>query len=150
MRSYEATSTINASPEAVWSVLSDGATWQTWDSGVDAVDGKIEMGERIKIRSQAAPGRAFPVKVTRFDPPARLRFSGGMPLGLFRGVRTYEVSPSADGQVTFRMREDYTGPLVPLIWRSMPDLGPSFQQFAAGLKQRVESAAGHDDSGGTR
>ena len=91
MRSYEATSTINASPEAVWSVLSDGATWQTWDSGVDAVDGKIEMGERIKIRSQAAPGRAFPVKVTRFDPPARLRFSGGMPLGLFRGVRTYEV-----------------------------------------------------------
>ena len=150
MRSYEATSTINASPEAVWSVLSDGATWQTWDSGVDAVDGKIEMGERIKIRSQAAPGRAFPVKVTRFDPPARLRFSGGMPLGLFRGVRTYEVSPGADGRVTFRMREDYTGPLVPLIWRSMPDLGPSFQQFATGLKQRVESAAGHDDSGGTR
>jgi hypothetical protein len=31
--------------------------------------------------------------VTDFDPPARLRFSGGMPLGLFRGVRTFEVSP---------------------------------------------------------
>ena len=68
-----------------------------------------------------------------------LRFSGGMPLGLFRGVRTYEVSEEADGQVAFRMREEYSGPLLPLVWRSMPDLGPSFQRFARGLKQRVES-----------
>ena len=139
MRYYEATSTIAASPQAVWAVLSDGASWPSWDSGVDAVEGRIAMNETIKIRSQAAPGRAFPVKVTRFDPPAHLRFSGGMPLGLFRGVRTYEVSEEADGQVTFRMREQYSGPLLPLIWRSMPDLGPSFQRFARGLKQRVES-----------
>ena len=138
MRYYEATSTIAASPEAVWSVLSDGAGWPGWDSGVDAVEGRIEMGETIKIRSQAAPGRAFPVKVTRFEPPAQLEFSGGMPLGLFRGVRTYEVSPGSDGLVTFYMREEYTGPLLPLIWRSMPDLGPSFRQFAAGLKKQVE------------
>ena len=139
MRYYEATSTIAASPQAVWAVLSDGASWPSWDSGVDAVEGRIAMNETIKIRSQAAPGRAFPVQVTRFDPPAHLRFSGGMPLGLFRGVRTYEVSEEADGQVAFRMREEYSGPLLPLVWRSMPDLGPSFQRFARGLKQRVES-----------
>ena len=139
MRYYEATSTIAASAEAVWAVLADGASWPSWDSGVDAVEGKIAPGETIKIRSQAAPGRAFPVKVTQFDPPAHLRFSGGMPLGLFRGVRTYEVSGDAGGEVAFRMREEYSGPLLPLIWRSMPDLGPSFQRFANGLKQRVES-----------
>ena len=138
MRYYEATSTIAARAEAVWAVLSDGAAWPSWDSGVDAVEGRIAMGEKLKIRSQAAPGRAFPVEVTEFDPPARLRFSGGMPLGLFRGVRTYEVSGDA-GEVAFRMREEYSGPLLPLIWRSMPDLGPSFQRFATGLKQRVES-----------
>ena len=138
MRYYEATSTITASPEAVWAVLSDGAGWPSWDSGVDAVEGRIAMDETVTIRSQAAPGRAFPVRVTRFDPPAHLRFSGGMPLGLFRGVRTYEVSEGAGGQVTFRMREEYSGPLLPLIWRSMPDLGPSFQRFARGFKQRVE------------
>ena len=138
MRYYEATSTIAASAEAVWDVLVDGASWPAWDSGVDAVEGRIAMGETLKIRSQAAPGRAFPVKVTTFAPPARLRFSGGMPLGLFRGVRTYEVSGDA-GEVAFRMREEYSGPLLPLIWRSMPDLGPSFQRFANGLKQRVES-----------
>jgi len=37
------------------------------------------------------------------------------------------------------VREEYTGPLLGLIWRSMPDLGPSFGRFARGLKLRVES-----------
>lgn len=140
MRYYEASSMIDSTPEEVWAVLSDGANWMAWDSGVDAVEGRIELGGTIKIRSQVAPGRTFPVKVTTFDPPARLQFSGGMPLGLFRGVRTYKVSPSADGATTFLLREEYTGPLLPLIWRSMPDLSPSFERFAQGLKQRVESA----------
>lgn len=139
MRYYEATSTITASPEAIWAVLSDGSNWASWDSGVDAVEGRIALGETIKIRSQAAPGRAFPVKVTRFEPGVQLRFSGGMPFGLFRGVRTYDLSRDGDGRATFRMREEYTGPLLPLIWRSMPDLGPSFDKFARGLKARVES-----------
>ena len=140
MRYYEASSIIASNPVAVWAVLSDGASWTAWDSGVDSVEGRIELGGTIKIRSQVAPGRTFPVKVTTFDPPTRLQFSGGMPLGLFRGVRTYNVSPDPDGATTFEMREEYTGPLLPLIWRSMPDLSASFERFARGLKQRVESA----------
>lgn len=38
----------------------------------------------------------------------------------------------------FKMREEYTGPVLPTIWRSIPDLGPSFTQFANGLKQQAE------------
>jgi hypothetical protein len=139
MRYYEATSVVAASPEAVWAVLTDGASWAAWDSGVDAVEGRITLGETIKIRSQAAPGRTFPVKVTTFEPPARLRFSGGMPFGLFRGVRSYDLSPDPGGGTAFHMREEYSGPLLGLIWRSMPDLSPSFSRFARGLKLRVES-----------
>jgi hypothetical protein len=138
MRYYEASSVITADAEAVWEVLSNGPGWATWDSGVDGVEGRIVLGGTVKIRSQAAPGRAFPVKVTAFEPFARLRFSGGMPFGLFRGVRTYELSP-AEGGTAFHVREEYTGPLLGLIWRSMPDLGPSFDLFARGLKRRVES-----------
>ena len=39
------------------------------------------------------------------------------------------------------MREEFSGPLLPLIWRSMPDMNPSFRQFAQGLKQRAEGGA---------
>ena len=63
-----------------------------------------------------------------------------MPLGLFNGVRTFTLSPLEGGATRFTMREEYTGPLVPLMWRSMPDLGPSFAQFANGLKERAEKA----------
>jgi hypothetical protein len=139
MRCYEASSTIFAGPEAVWADLSDGASWSAWDSGVDEVEGRIEPGATIKVRSQVAPGRTYPLKVVTFEPPVRLRFSGGMPFGLFRGVRTYDLSPQEGGVTTFHVREEYTGPLLPLIWRSMPDLGPSFERFAKGLKALVES-----------
>ena len=74
-------------------MLSDGARWAAWDSGVDAVEGRIAVGETIKVRSQAAPGRTFPVKVTTFEPPVQLRFSGGMPFGLFRGVAELRPVP---------------------------------------------------------
>lgn len=90
MRFYESSATIAASPEAVWATLTDGAGWAAWDSGVDRVVGAIAPGETVTIHSKAAPGRTFPVKVTEFGPPNRLRFTGGMPLGLFRGVRTCE------------------------------------------------------------
>jgi hypothetical protein len=103
------------------------------------VEGTIAPGETIKVRSEANPGRAFPVKVTDFAPGERMTWTGGMPLGLFRGVRTFTLTPEGDGTTRFAMREEYTGPLLGLIWRSMPDLGPSFAQFARGLKARAES-----------
>lgn len=140
MRYYEASSSIAASPADVWTVLANGAGWSSWDSGVDSVDGRIAPGETITIRSKVAPGRAFPVKVTTFEPNGRLVFSGGMPLGLFKGVRTYTLTPEGAGTAV-TMREEYTGPLLGMMWRSMPDLGPSFTRFVNGLKQRVEARA---------
>jgi hypothetical protein len=53
-------------------------------------------------------------------------------------VRTFTLAPGSDGTTRFTVREEYSGPLLPLIWRSMPDLGPSFRQFADGLKDRAE------------
>jgi uncharacterized protein YndB with AHSA1/START domain len=137
MRPFEATATIEAPPEDVWAVLADSAGWSTWDSGVDGVDGVLAPGKQVTIRSAAAPGRAFPVRVTRFEPGACLELTGGLPLGLFRGVRTYRLR--REGSATgFTMREEYSGPLTGLIGRSIPDLQPSFEQFVQGLKQRVE------------
>jgi hypothetical protein len=141
MKSFEAGIDIAASPDAVWSILVDGAKYPDWDSGVVRVDGRIAPGETIKVVSSVSPGRTFPVKVTSFDPDRSMTWSGGMPLGLFKGVRTFTLTRSAGGTTQFHMREEYSGPLVPMMWRSMPDLGPSFEQFANGLKQRAERAS---------
>jgi hypothetical protein len=137
---YEATADIAATPDAIWAFLVDGARYPAWDSGVLSVEGKIAPGETIKVVSGAAPGRSFPVKVTEFVPNRSMTWAGGMPLGLFRGVRTFRLTPT-EGGTRFDLREEYSGPLLGLMWRSMPDLGPSFQQFARGLKARAEQAS---------
>ena len=137
MRSFEATSLIDAGPEQVWRVLTDVGSWPQWDSGVKAVEGSLALGEKLKITVEANPGRAFPVTVTTLEPHERIVFRGGMPLGLFTGTRTYTLSPEG-GATRFAMHEVYTGPFAPLIFRSIPDLSASFQQFAQGLKRQVE------------
>ena len=138
MKAYDASATIEAAPEAVWAVLTDAPAYSQWDSGVVRVEGSIAAGEKIKVVSEANPGRAFPVKVTAFEPGRAMTWSGGMPLGLFKGVRTFSLTPGGVATTRFTMREEYTGPMLPLIWRSMPDLGPSFEQFARGLKAQAE------------
>jgi hypothetical protein len=69
-----------------------------------------------------------------------MTWKGGMPLGLFTGTRTFELAPEPSGVTRFTMEERFSGPLLPLIGRTLPDFGPSFEKFASGLKRRAESA----------
>ena len=136
-KGYEARADIAAPPEAIWPILTDTGAWADWDSGVVSVEGRVEPGAKLKVTLSANPGRAYPIRVTELVPDRRMVWTGGMPLGLFKGVRTYTLEPNGAG-TAFTVHEAFAGPLVPLIWRSMPDLGPSFEQFARGLKQRAE------------
>jgi hypothetical protein len=136
----DATSVIEAAPATIWAILTDAPSYSRWDSGVVRVDGRIASGEKIKLVSEVNPKRTFSLKVTEFRPGEQMTWEGGMPLGLFRGVRTFSLSPQGDG-TRFTVREEYTGALLPMIWRTMPDLGPSFQKFATGLKRQAEHVA---------
>jgi hypothetical protein len=139
MKHFETEAVIDARPEDVWPVLADTSSWPDWDSGVLGVEGEAAEGSRIKIRSEVNPKRAYPVRVVEFEPNLQMAWLGGMPLGLFKGVRRYTLTPEGEGRTRFTMREEFTGPLLPLIWRSMPDMNDSFRQFASGLKRRVEA-----------
>ena len=119
MKYFEAGSTINASPEKVWSVLTDGAHFPDWDSGIDRVEGTIAPGATIKLFVKVNPGRPFPLKISEFSAPRRMVFSGGMPLGLFRGVRTYTLDPRPRTVLpAVRARAEGEGRIGPLgAWR---------------------------------
>jgi hypothetical protein len=138
MKSFAVSTIIRATPEAVWAVLTDGAKWTTWNTTIDKFEGGIAPGGKLKVYTKLTPGRAFPVCVSEFDPPQRMVWTGGMPFGLFKGARTYTLTPK-DGGVEFTMTEVFSGLMVPLITRSIPDLQPSFVEFAAALKRRSEN-----------
>ena len=139
MRFYEASSLIAAPPDQVWAVLTDVKAWPNWNSGVTKVAGRLALGEKLSITVEANPGRAFPVKVVTLHEPDQMVFRGGMPFGLFTGERTYTLQRQGTA-TSFTMREEYTGPIAGMIFKSIPDLGQSFQQFADGLKQQTERA----------
>ena len=138
MKSFSATTTIDATPEAVWAVLTDAPAYPSWNTTVTRVDGRIAQNEKITVHAKISAGRAFPVKVTTFDAPRRMVWTGGMPLGLFKGERSFELAAAPGGGVTFSLREQFTGLLAPLIGKSIPDLQPAFDEFAACLKARAE------------
>ena len=81
---------------------------------------------------------AFPVTVTAFEPHRRMVWAGGMPLGMFKGTRSYVLSPHGPDEVEFAMREEFSGLMAPLITHSIPDLQPAFDRFAADLKAQAE------------
>lgn len=140
MKSYRVNETIRATPDAIWAILTDAPGYPEWDPGIVRVEGRIAPGESIKVISKLNPGRTFPVKVTEFVPSRKMTWTGGMPLGLFKGERTFTLD--GRGETTeFAMEERFSGPLLPLIGRSMPDFTESFEQFGAGLRQRAESAS---------
>jgi hypothetical protein len=135
---YVARTHIAAPPEKVWPLLVDGPAYPGWNPTVVKVEGDIALGQKIKVFAAISPDRAFPVKVTTLDAPRRMEWTGGMPLGLFKGVRTFTLEP-ADGGTTFAMEEEFSGLMKPLIAKSMPDLQPAFDDFAAALKARAEA-----------
>lgn len=139
MKVYSASTTIHAKPETIWSILIDGAKYPEWDPWAERIEGQIASGEQIKAYSKLSPGRAFPVTVTEFQPGQQMTWTGGMPLGLFKGVRTFTLTPQNDGTTEFTVRETFSGPMLPLIGGSLPDMNQPFADFAAGLKARAEA-----------
>jgi hypothetical protein len=141
MKSFAVSAVINATPEAIWAILTDGAKWTSWNPTIEKIEGSIAPGAKVKVYSKISRGQAFPVRVTEFVRPQRMVWTGGMPLGLFKGMRTYTLTPAKNGGVEFAMREEFSGLMAPLITRSIPDLQPSFNEFAAALKRRAEKGS---------
>ena len=139
MKEFSTHTLIRSSPEKIWSILTDAPGYPSWNTTVDKVDGTIALGAKVTVHAKISPGKAFPVKVAVLEAPSRMVWRGGAPLPfLFKGERTFTLSPKGDS-VEFSMHEAFTGVLAPLIGKSIPDLTPAFQEFAACLKKRAES-----------
>ncbi len=136
---YSVSRTIHAPADVVWGLLTDSSSYRDWNPAVLSIEGIMDPGNTIKLVSVASPKRTFSLKVTSMQAPIRMTWADGMPLGLFRGIRSYELAPHHAG-TTFSMTEQFTGPLSGLIAKSIPDLTDSFNQFADGLKTAAERA----------
>jgi len=137
MKKYSAAITINATPEKIWSILANANGYPVWDLSMDHIEGKLALGETVKFFTKLS-AQAFPVKVTAFEPGKKMVLTGGLPLGLFKSERTHGLSVNKDGTTSFHTEEIFSGLLLPVFGKNIPDLTENFKNFAAALKKQSE------------
>jgi hypothetical protein len=98
---YEISTTIEiaATPENVWAVLADLASYPKWHPMYQAVTGQLTAGSTLTITStHPKSGRTMTakVKVLTAEPDTELRWASKL-LGRTISEREFRLSPTADG-----------------------------------------------------
>jgi hypothetical protein len=142
MKELTSTIEIRATPEAVWAILTDGPGYALWNPEINRVDGRMALGEKIKAYVVLHGGvvRPVSVRVTELEPMRRMVWTGGLPLGLFTGRRTFSLTPRDGGMVAFTMHLQFSGLLSGPIAKSLGNRQPDIDALAAGLKKCAERA----------
>lgn len=142
MKSFEAETLIHARNSTVWEILTDGGNYTVWDSGITRIDGELRNGGMIRVRTRTGGKRTFRLSVRQI-PGKMMTWTGGLPLGLFRGVRTFTLTPL--GRMThMHVREDFTGPLLGLLRKTIPDWERAFAGYVPAVKKRAELLGRHE------
>ncbi len=128
---------IQASPERIWALLTDAAGFPSWNSTVTSIEGPIALGQKLTLKVPLDPSRTFTPRVTKLDDNREMVWSDGF-APMFKGERTYTLTPKADGVTEFAMTERLSGLMLPMIKGSLPDFGPAFETYAADLKRAAE------------
>jgi hypothetical protein len=111
------------------------------------VRGTIAEDEKIRLVTERAPELAesltdngSSLKVSDLVPGERMTWTGGMPLGLANGVRTFTLEPAGEGLTRFTMREETSGMMLGAIAKRLPDAQrTTFDRFADALKAYAEA-----------
>lgn len=130
--------TIDASPETVWSVLTDFSSYPSWNPVITQIGGTPEVGETLEFTTTQGGGEMdFRPTVLAADPGQELRWKGYflMP-GLADGEHSFTLTPDGESTV-LTQEESFTGVLAPFLPLFM-DLDTSFDRSNEAIKARAE------------
>ncbi len=130
---------INATPEQVWAVLTDMATYPEWNPTMKLVSGKIAESEKVSYEFTDSTGAKSTIsaKVKQVIPNKLLNQAGGVPTIITYDHR-YTLTPIDDGRKTkVTIHEDYRGVYV---WFWDPaTVEQAYMKLNNALKLRVEN-----------
>lgn len=143
MRNIETEITIRATPEHVWSVLTDFGKYPQWNPFIREASGDVMTGARLRVWIHPPDGSAmvFRPTVKQASAGRELRWLGHLLIpGLFDGEHSFRIESLGNKEVRFRQSEQFRGILVPLFPRSMYEkTRRGFEAMNRALKERVES-----------
>ena len=113
-------------------MLTNASDFSRWNSTVISIEGNINQGEKIKLKSTLDPSRTFKLKVKEMIPNQKMVWGDAM------GKRTYTLEQKGNSTI-FSMTEKIGGLMFPLFAKKIPPFDESFEQFTADLKKEAES-----------
>jgi uncharacterized membrane protein len=137
---HETSIEIAASPEHIWSTLSDVERWPDWTRSVSDVerldDGDFGAGSRARVKQPGMPRLVW--EVTEYVPGKVFSWASKAP-----GVTTtggHRLVVDQGDRVTVTLTLDQEGFLAPVVWRLTGSRSRRYVQMEAdGLKRRCES-----------
>jgi len=133
---------ILASPQKVWAILTDFASYPQWNPFIKSITGTVRVGETIVVRIEppGASGMTLKPIVQVFNPETEFRWLGHLLFpGLFDGEHRFELADNADGSTTFRHCEKFKGILIPFFGKLLDvNTRNGFHEMNHALKERAE------------
>ncbi|BCW66812.1 hypothetical protein NicSoilB4_15750 [Arthrobacter sp. NicSoilB4] len=142
MKSYEAKTLINARKSTVWDIITDGGNYTVWDSGITHISGGLRNGGTIRVRSRTGGNRTFRLRVRQM-PGEAMTWTRRLALGLFKGVCTFTLTSHGE-KTLLHVRQDLAGPLLGLLWKTLPDIEQAFAEYVNAVKKRAELLSRHE------
>lgn len=137
--------TIPAEPRQVWAALADFASYPTWNPFIVRIEGRCELGARLRIALRQPSGKlyTFMPTVTACEPQRLLQWKGalaGMPW-LFNGVHSFELRPVPGGSTELVHQEAFAGFLSsPVLASIRGDTERGFEAMNLALRGRVQAS----------
>lgn len=113
---------INATPEKIWSILTNFGNYPNWNPFIKSINGEIKVGKKIRaeIEVSQSKGMTFSPKILTFVTNKELSWLGHLLFaGVFDGEHKFELIDNANGTTTFIQSEKFTGILVPLFKKQL-------------------------------
>jgi hypothetical protein len=145
MTEISATTQIAASPQAVWAVLADLASYPQWNPLFREASGQLSAGNKITLKSiHPVNGRTMTVKasVLAAEPGTELRWRSSLP-GIITGEHSFTLTPAEGGGTCLVQTETYSGLLGRFSAKTTGRFEASFQALNQALKERAENPAGN-------
>lgn len=133
---------IEASPMAVWAVLTDLGSYSAWNPLFRQASGEIAVGRQITLKAAQPGGRTMTVKPTVLaaEPGAELRWTAGLK-GLIGGEHSFVLTPQGAGARLIQS-ETFGGLLVPFSGKVLRRAQDSFRELNEAIRKRAEGKAG--------
>jgi hypothetical protein len=131
---------INVPVSDVWDALNDVESWGKWNSFIPMVEGKLEVGNTMKIKV-VSPGlkeMIFEPNIYEIEEYKKISWGGGFLLFVYKGIHDFILEEIDENITRFKQIEKFQGPIVLLMKKMIQKTAVGYLNMNEELKYYLE------------